>query len=148
MGLCLVYNNIFYSNCEVITITVNCVGVMGKGIALTAAKMYPELESRYKILCEQNLILPGKPRLITLQDKKKFLLFPTKNHWRYDSQIEWINNGLRLLSQNLQEFKSIALPPLGCGNGNLNFLDVFNLILKHLEGVDCRIDIHVPKSWS
>ena len=136
--------DLFESTADIITITVNCVGVMGKGIAKTAALKYPELEKQYKRLCKEGKVKPGCPFRITIGDKQ-FLMFPTKDHWRNDSKIEWIDSGLAKLAENLDKFDSIALAPLGCGNGNLNFYSVFNLMLKHLEGKDCDIRVYPPK---
>ena len=143
MGIQLVKGDILKSNCQVTTITINCVGAMGKGLALTAAKKYPYLETEYKRLCIEKYFSPGDPKLLSIEGKK-FLLFPTKDHWRHRSKIEWIDNGLQQIRQNIHIFESLALPPLGCGNGGLNFYSVFNLMLKHLEGLDCKIDIYVP----
>ena len=139
----LIEGDIFQSDCEVITITINCVGVMGKGIALTAKIKFPELEKKYRELCRQKKFLPGHPRLLTV-DSKKFLMFPTKDHWRGNSKIEWIDTGLKKIRQNSHLFKSLALPALGCANGKLNFSDVLILMKKHLEELENRIDIYQP----
>ena len=143
----LVEGDIFQSDCEVITITINCVGAMGKGIALTAALKYPELERRYKELCKQGKFLPGHPRLLNV-DGKRFLMFPTKDHWRGNSRIEWIDTGLRKIRKNVKLFNSLALPALGCANGKLDFEDVFELMKKYLGDLDCRIDIYPPHQRS
>ena len=142
----LVKGDMFDSKCEVLVITVNCKGAMGKGIAKDAAQLYPELEARYKELCEAGVIKPGCPYMPSLPNlDKKFILFPTKDDWKDDSKLEWINRGLSKLGPKISQFKSVAIPPLGCGNGNLEFLQVFNLMLKHLEGKRCIIHIYPPK---
>ena len=135
--------NILDSKTEIITITVNCYGAMGKGLALEAKKKYPKLFEHYKKLCDTKQIKPGKPILVK-SDGQRFLLFPTKDHWRYPSKIEWINEGLRRIKNNIDKFDSISLPPLGCGNGGLDFYDVLDLMIKHLEGVPVDIKIYVP----
>lgn len=132
-------------NCsaDTITITVNCKGVMGKGLALQAKKQHPTLFNLYKRLCDEGEMKPGEPRLAEC-DGKKFILFPTKDDWRNPSQMEWIDSGLAIIAKNIDKLGSLALPPLGCGNGGLNFYGVLNLMLKHLEGIDADIRIY-PK---
>ena len=139
----LVRGDIFESTCQVTGITINCKGAMGKGLALTAALKYPELEQRYKTLCNEKRFIPGHPRLMTVEDKK-FLMFPTKDHWKNKSKIEWVDTGLGLIKKNIDRFESLALPPLGCGNGGLDFYSVLNLMIRHLEGSKCRIEIYPP----
>ena len=140
----LVKGDIFESQCDVITITVNCRGVMGKGIALMAKMKFPELFQNYRILCNHGKIKLGYPILHTISTGEKFLLFPTKDHWRYNSKLEWIESGLIELKRIIHQIDSLALAPLGCGNGKLNFDDVLDLIFKHLEDADCQINVYVP----
>lgn len=146
MSIVLMKGDLFESKCEILTITVNCVGIMGKGIALTAAQKYPRLKKEYKQLCNVKRIEPGSPIIVNAHDKK-FLLFPTKDHWRNNSKIEWIEKGLSLIRKNCPFVRSLALPPLGCGNGNLDFDEVYDLMMKYLCDVDCDIHIYPPKGW-
>ena len=135
--------DIFKSTADFITITVNCVGVMGKGLALQAKNLHPNLFSIYKEMCDKGEIKPGGVYPIKCDDKY-FLLFATKDHWRNPSKLEWISSGLEQISKS-EKLKSIALPPIGCGNGRLNWYAVLNKILEHLEGSDIDVRIYVSK---
>ena len=134
--------NIFKSECEVITITVNCVGVMGAGIALTCKKQFPATFRQYRAKCQAGEYLPGQP-VLTLVDRP-LLLFPTKDDWRNDSKYEWIEEGLRRIADNSDRFKSIAIPPLGCGHGKLQWTKVRELIEEHLGHLDNVIEVYEP----
>jgi len=135
--------DIFRSNAQVITNTVNCVGVMGKGLALTYKKKFPEMYNDYKNRCDRGEVNPGTPYLWE-NDSVQILNFPTKRHWKQKSFLPDIEEGLKYLSQNYDELgiSSIALPPLGCGLGGLNWNDVKNLINKYL-GPLVDLDVYV-----
>ena len=135
--------DMFTSTTQVLTITVNCVGAMGKGIALTARQKYPQAYQHYKGLCKDGKIKPGEPTLIFTE--RPLLLFPTKDNWRNPSQIEWIDEGLRRIALNIDKFDSLALPPLGCGNGGLQWSNVEELIQHHLSNINRYIEIYPPK---
>ena len=125
--------DIFQSNAQVITNTINCVGVMGKGLALAYKKKYPAMFSDYKARCDKGEVNPGQPYLWE-DDKTQILNFPTKRHWKQDSLLSDVEEGLKYLAENYTQMgiSSLALPPLGCGLGGLNWSDVKNLINKHL----------------
>lgn len=135
--------DIFSSNAQVITNTVNCVGVMGKGLALTYKKEYTEMFADYKARCEKGGVNPGEPYLWE-NDEVQILNFPTKRHWKQKSLLEDIDLGLKYFAENYADMgiTSIAFPPLGCGNGGLKWSDVKNLINKHLGDLE-DIDIYV-----
>ena len=137
-----VQGNIFNSQCDVITVTVNCVGIMGAGLAKQCKERYPITYRHYKHLCDQGEIRPGKPRLVNYE--RPILLFPTKNDWRNNSQIEWVEEGLKRISKNSQHFQSIAIPPLGCGLGGLDWDQVRGLIIKHLGPIKNNVFIYKP----
>lgn len=125
-----------------ITITVNCVGAMGKGIAKQAKDTIPGLYDYYRILIDNRKIKPGKPILLPKFD---VLLFPTKLHWRNDSKIEWIDEGLKRIHNNHSKLDSLALPPIGCGNGNLDWDKVLNLIHFYLDDIELEVEVYSPK---
>ena len=129
--------NIFNSNAQVITNTVNCIGVMGKGIALQFKNKFPEMFLDYKKKCDNKEVILGVPYLWN-NGQVQVLNFPTKGHWREGSNLSDIESGLKYLSENYKklEINSIALPPLGCGHGGLNWKDVKNLINKYLGPLD------------
>lgn len=121
--------NIFNSSCEYLVNPVNCVGVMGKGLALEFKNKYPLNFEIYKKACDNASFNIGN-LLIVPVDNKFIVNFPTKKHWRNKSDLEFIKIGLEELKLAIKEFniKSIALPKLGCGLGGLDWNEVFVLI--------------------
>jgi len=132
---------------DAIVNTVNCVGVMGKGIALQFKKKWPANFKMYAAACKAKEVRPGKMFLYdagALATPKFIINFPTKDHWRGKSRIEFIQDGLDDLVRviNRLNIKSIAIPPLGCGNGGLNWDYVEPLIEKtfaNLPDVEVRL---------
>ena len=123
------------STAEALVNTVNTVGVMGKGIALQFKEEFPANFATYKTACSTGVLVPGKlliTREINSQGIEKIIVnFPTKLHWRNPSKYEYIRDGLAELAKALYEYniKSIAIPPLGCGNGGLNWDIVKKMII-------------------
>lgn len=136
---------------EAIVNTVNCVGVMGKGIALQFKQRWPQNFKAYEAACERNEVEPGKMFIYDRGEweKPRYIInFPTKAHWRADSKIEYIKSGLRDLVSQVKRLgiKSIALPPLGCGNGGLDWGDVKQLILAAFkESPQVQVSLFEPK---
>ena len=130
--------------------TVNTVGVMGKGIALQFKNHFPSNYKRYAQACKEKQVKAGS--LFILDDtsllggKKKIINFPTKTDWRKPSEYSYIESGLIELSKYIEEnsIKSIAIPPLGTGNGGLEWNKVKALIEKYLSDLDCDIQIYLP----
>lgn len=121
-----VSGDLFDSNAEAIVNTVNCVGVMGRGVALQYKKQYPDNFKFYEYACKRNEVTPGKMLVFELNhlvNPKYIINFPTKRHWRGASRIEDIEAGLDDLATVIQErgISSIALPPLGSGLGGLDW---------------------------
>ena len=141
-----VQGDIFSSSAQVITNTVNCVGAMGAGIALEFKKRFPEMYADYKSKCDQNQVRPGTPYLWE-SDQVQILNFPTKRHWQENSYLEDIETGLKYLSENYQSMgiQTLALPPLGCGLGGLQWNDVKNLIERYLGEIsDLEVFVYEP----
>lgn len=117
-----VMGDIFESPARVLVNTVNTVGVMGKGIAKQYKEIYPEMFKQYQYLCEKQLFAMGQLWLYKTQNKW-VLSFPTKQHWRQPSKLEYIEAGLKKFVATYSEkgITSIAFPALGCGNGDLNW---------------------------
>ena len=142
--------NMMTSTAEALVNTVNTVGVMGKGIALQFKEEFPANFSTYKTACSTGNLVPGKlliTREINSQGIEKIIVnFPTKLHWRNPSKYEYIRDGLAELTKALYEYniKSIAIPPLGCGNGGLNWDIVKKMIVDALEGTNVEIYIYEP----
>jgi len=123
--------------------TVNCVGVMGKGIAKAFKDRYPAMFSAYKRICDQGMLEPGKLWLWQGPDHS-VLNFPTKVHWRNPSQIEWIELGLKKFVESYESrgITSISFPRLGCGNGGLDWEVVRPLMEHYLAPLPIDILIH------
>ena len=138
--------NLLEANAQALVNTVNTVGVMGKGIALMFKEKFPENMSKYKDACRNKQVQTGK-MFVTCQDNlspRWIVNFPTKEHWKNPSKMEWIVSGLKDLHQFIidNNVKSIAIPPLGAGNGGLNWSEVRDLIhsfLGDLEQVDIQV---------
>ncbi len=142
--------NLLKENVEAIVNTVNCVGVMGKGIALQFKQRWPRNFKAYEAACKREEIKPGKMFIYDMGEwaTPRFIInFPTKTHWRGDSRIEYIEAGLRDLVSQVERLniKSIALPPLGCGNGGLDWEDVKRLILAAFKAhLDVQVNLFEP----
>ena len=142
--LTFVRGDLFESPAQVLVNTVNTVGVMGKGIALTFKKIYPEMFARYQELCEDKQLDVGK--LWVFKTEHKWVLnFPTKRHWRTPSRIEFIEAGLQKFAATYAEqgITSIAFPELGCGNGELDWSDVRPVMLRYLKSLPINVYIYL-----
>ena len=145
--------DMFKEPTEAIVNTVNCVGVMGKGVALEFKRRWPENFKAYKKLCDAKRLSPGQMFVFESHDflnrnKHRYLInFPTKQHWRSKSKIEYVRDGLSDFVRQIRELgiTSVALPPLGCGNGGLDWAEVRPLIEESLaELPDVRFVVFTP----
>lgn len=140
-------DNIFDANAEALVNTVNCVGVMGRGLALQFKKRFPKNFAEYEIACKRKEVVPGRMFLHAtgnLMNPRFIINFPTKRHWREASLLEDIETGLAALKQEIirNQIKSIAIPPLGCGLGGLDWNIVKAKIessLKNLSDVEIMV---------
>ena len=137
--------DIFESNCSTIVNTVNCVGVMGKGIALEFKKRYPEMFMEYVLKCDRGEVKPGIPYVYQNEDVS-ILNFPTRDHWRSPSRLSYVIDGLDWFVDNYEKYniESIAFPPLGCGNGGLTWSVVGPLMYQKLSILPINIEIYAP----
>ncbi|HBB35715.1 MAG TPA: Appr-1-p processing protein [Cyanobacteria bacterium UBA8803] len=131
----LTQGDILKADAEALVNTVNCVGIMGRGIALQFRKAFPENFKTYKAACDAKQVQPGKMfayDLNRLCNPRFIINFPTKRHWKGKSRIEDIKLGLQDLVEFVQQqqIRSIAIPPLGCGLGGLNWEEVRPLIIE------------------
>jgi len=127
--------NLLRADVEALVNTVNCVGFMGKGIALQFKKAFPRNFLEYQRACRAEEVRPGRILVHetgTLSNPRYILNFPTKRHWRGHSLIEDIRSGLVALVAEIERrgIRSVAVPPLGCGNGGLDWEVVRPLILE------------------
>lgn len=137
--------NIFNSKAQTIVNTINCVGVMGKGIALVFKLRYPLMFDIYKKYCNENYIVIGKLWLYKEQQNAPWVLnFPTKIHWKYPSKMEYIEKGLIKFTETFKEknIKSIAFPLLGTHNGGLEREEVKEIMIKYLSKCNIPIEIY------
>lgn len=136
-----VTGDILKADTEALINTVNCVGVMGRGIALQFKNAYPDNYKEYKRVCDIGEMIPGKMFIHhtgMLTNPKYIINFPTKRHWKGKSRIEDIESGLDALAIDIKELgiSSIAVPPLGSGLGGLSWRSVRALIEQKMNGID------------
>jgi O-acetyl-ADP-ribose deacetylase (regulator of RNase III) len=132
---------------DAIVNTVNCVGVMGKGIALQVKRRYPSVFAEYARECKLGNVQIGRMLPVPTNEASRptwIINFPTKTHWRSPSQLRYISEGLPDLLRVIKELdlRSIAIPPLGAGNGGLDWADVAPLIQDVFAGLN-DIEVHM-----
>lgn len=144
--------NIFMADAEALVNTVNCVGVMGRGIALQFRKAFPRNYDAYKAVCDRKELRPGMVlthELHQLHNPQFVINFPTKRHWKGKSLIEDIASGLEALVDEIcrRNIRSIAVPPLGCGLGGLDWAEVRPMIERAFADLpDVRVLMYEPKN--
>jgi len=143
--------NILKDDAEALVNTVNCVGVMGKGIALQFKKAFPDNFKAYEAACRRKEVEPGRMFVYQIGDMfnpRYIVNFPTKRHWRSKSRYEDIESGLQALVREIQErqIRSIAIPPLGSGLGGLQWARVKNMIEAAFKNMpDIQVRLYEPK---
>jgi O-acetyl-ADP-ribose deacetylase (regulator of RNase III) len=145
-----IVDNILESEASCLVNTVNCEGFMGKGIAYQFKQKFPENEKYYKAVCKKGEMKIGK--ILLFQENDKIIAnFPTKDRWREKSEYTFIKKGLddlyeKILSNNID---SVAMPPLGCGNGGLLWNEVKIIIQEKLNNLNSEIIVYEPsKSYT
>jgi O-acetyl-ADP-ribose deacetylase (regulator of RNase III) len=138
--------DILKSKVQTLVNTVNCVGIMGKGIALKFKERVPDMFNDYVERCNRNEVKLGKPYLFKRLTPPWILNFPTKGHWRSVSRIEDIVKGLKYLLQHYKEWgiTSLAVPPLGCGQGQLEWKIVGPTLYRYLNQLDIPVELYAP----
>lgn len=156
--------DMFFSRMQTLTVSVNVVGIMGKGLASRAKYQFPDVYVYYQDLCRKRKLQMGKPQLykreasfehdmadepstlLNANSEKWFLLFPTKQHWKERADIKGIEEGLQWLTTNYQKegIKSLAVPALGCGLGRLEWRDVGPLMCSYLKEIKFPVSIYLP----
>jgi O-acetyl-ADP-ribose deacetylase (regulator of RNase III) len=137
--------DLFESPAQTLVNTVNTVGVMGKGVAKRFREIFPEMFREYQLLCEERELRIGSLHFYRA-NHKNVLNFPTKKHWRNSSKVEWIEQGLDAFIDMYEEsgITSIAFPPLGCGNGELNFeRQVKPVMEEYLSNISIPVYVHL-----
>lgn len=145
--------NLLDSEAQALVNTVNTVGVMGKGIALQFKNMFPNNFKVYSNACKKQEVKIGKLLVAEeetlLKGKKIIINFPTKTSWKLPSEYNYIEVGVVELVRVINEkgIKSIAIPPLGSGNGGLDWNRVKIILEKYLAAIDCEIYIYEPNAF-
>ena len=160
--------DMFFSELQTLTVTVNLQGVMGKGLALRTREQFPDVYVEYEKACRAKKITSArpyiykreasvvdelmdfKPHSVSIKNPMKwFLLFATKRHWRTNSRIEDIEDGLKWLQENFEKegIQSLAMSALGCALGGLGWAEVAPLICKYLHGIGIPVEIYLPREY-
>lgn len=142
----VIIGDMFESKAQTLVNTVNCVGIMGKGVALEFKKRFPDMFEDYVKRCAVRQVRLGRPYLFKRPMRPWILNFPTKNHWRSVSHLEDIVEGLHYLQRRYQEWgiTSLAVPPLGCGNGQLERRVVGPTLHRHLKALEIPVELYAP----
>lgn len=163
-SLFIMEGDMFFSRAQTLTVSVNTVGIMGKGVASRAKYQFPDVYVHYQDLCRRRQLRMGKPVLykreksfdFELADEPAslenansetwFLLFPTKTHWREMADVKGIEQGLQWILENYQKegIKSLALPALGCGLGRLEWKEVGPLLCRYLSALKVQVCLYLP----
>ena len=167
-NISLIDGDMFFSNMQTLTISVNLQGVMGKGLASRAKYQFPDVYVVYQDACRAKQIKENRPYLYkreasldleladlslplsTPNSVKWFLLFATKRHWRENSRLEDIEGGLDWVKNNFKKsgIQSLAMPALGCGLGGLEWRDVGRLMCRYLHDIGISVAIYLPREHS
>lgn len=141
-----VHGNMFNILADVRINTVNCVGAMGKGVALAFKRKYPQLYRDYHEECLKGNMVVGNMYVWVSPHGERVINFPTKADWRNPSEYKYIEDGLIDLRKHLSSMGTVrvAIPPLGCGNGGLDWDRVKPMIEEHLNGLDAVIYVFEP----
>lgn len=144
MSISLIQGNIFNSCASVLVNPTNCIGPMGAGLAKQFKEKFPGLAENYWNYCRKGMIKPGILHLYTINSDLRVLNFPTKNHWKDPSKMEYVELGLNKFidSYNNKNIKSVAFPLLGAGLGGLDKNLIQNYMIERLnplEGIDIEI---------
>jgi O-acetyl-ADP-ribose deacetylase (regulator of RNase III)/uncharacterized protein YwgA len=146
----VIKGDLFESKAQTLVNTVNCVGVMGKGLALEFKKRYPGMYQDYVKRCKREQVKLGEPYLFRGLELPQILNFPTKGHWRSVSRLEDIIHGLDYLEKHYKEWgvTSLAVPSLGCQQGQLDWRAVLPVLYRYLSRFDISVKLYVPAEVS
>ncbi|MDF0645632.1 MAG: macro domain-containing protein [Nitrospira sp.] len=142
----ILIGDILKSKAQTLINTVNCVGVMGKGIALEFKNRFPDMYEDYVNRCRRGEVKPGVPYLYKTLFPPQIINFPTKDHWKSISKLSDIERGLQHLVERYREWgiTSLAIPPLGCGNGQLEWRVVGPVIYRFVKDMGIPIEMYAP----
>lgn len=146
MTVILTAGNLFDAKVDCLVNPVNCVGVMGAGLAKQFAVRWPDMLADYRSACRNGSCQVGRVHLWRAPDGLRVAQLPTKIHWRDPSHLDYIKTGLDSLAEELQrhDIRSVAMPALGCGLGGLPWEPVKNLIMNQFGASRIRVLLFVP----
>ena len=146
MAVTVLEGDLFQSGAQTLVNTVNCVGVMGKGVALEFKRRFPEMYEDYVERCRRGEVRLGRPYLYRYPRPPWVLNFPTKDHWRSVARVDDIVRGLEFLLARYREggITSLAVPPLGCGNGQLEWRVVGPTLYRYLSRMEIPVWLYAP----
>jgi O-acetyl-ADP-ribose deacetylase (regulator of RNase III)/uncharacterized protein YwgA len=138
--------DMFASDMQTIVNTVNCVGIMGKGIAQIFKKQYPDMFEDYADRCSRGEVRLGEPYHYKDLTGVSIVNFPTKGHWRAATRLDDVEAGLDYFVKHFRAWgiTSVAFPPLGCGNGGLEWATVGPLMYSKLKGLGIPVELYAP----
>ena len=142
----VIIGDILESKAQTLINTVNCVGVMGKGIALEFKKRFPSMYRDYVKRCNAGEVKLGLPYIYRELSPPWIINFPTKNHWRQVTNLDDIIRGMKYIVDHYKEWgvTSLAVPPLGCGEGQLEWRIVGPTMYRYLKQLDIPVELHAP----
>jgi O-acetyl-ADP-ribose deacetylase (regulator of RNase III) len=138
--------DIFRSSMQTLVNPVNCVGAMGKGLALHFKERWPKYYEAYRIACKHDVLKVDWNFVYDVNEQRKIYSLPTKDHWRDKSTVRRIDRALKVLVEHIRDYgiTSLAMPAIGCGEGGLSWEVVRLLIYKRLERVPIEIELYRP----
>lgn len=144
MGLKIIRGNIFTSKCQTLVNTINCVGVMGAGIALECRLRFPEMFDQYMQFCSEDKIKVGL-LWVYKSDNPWILNFPTKKHWKFPSKEEYLHSGLKnfIMTYKSRGIESIAFPLLGADKGGLTQDKSLSIMKHYLSDLELDVELYI-----
>lgn len=146
----VIKGDIFQSRAQTLVNTINCVGIMGKGLALEFKKRFPGMYQDYVKRCKKGQVRLGEPYLFRGLEQPFVVNFPTKGHWRSASRLDDIVRGLDYLESHHKQWgiTSIAVPSLGCQQGKLEWRTVLPVLHEHLRRLNIPVELYIPAEAS
>lgn len=141
-----IHGNILESMLQTLVVPVNTVGVMGAGLAKQFKLVYPTMFEAYQKACREKVFVKKGIFVFTYTKGRKILCLPTKRDWKHLSKIVWVDHALSIIARDYKEYEitSLAIPPIGCGLGGLEWTDVYPLIKEYLDPLDIDVEIYLP----
>ena len=142
----IIVGDLFASRAQTLVNAVNCVGVMGKGLALEFKKRFPLMFEDYVERCRRNQVTLGQPYVFRDRSGLMVMTFPTKDHWRSSSRLIDLEQGLDYFIDHYADWgvSSVAFPALGCGYGGLAWAEVEPVMVGKLGDLPIAVEVYAP----